>query len=74
MYPGTTVVNPREAEGASQPNCHYSTMVPAGWFRNSGLVQNSWALVGPIELMGRLLAGVKSVSVARKKKGKPDLD
>ena len=22
MYPGTSPVNPREAEGASQPNCH----------------------------------------------------
>jgi hypothetical protein len=30
-------------------------------------MQNSWAPVGPIDLMGRLLARVKSVSVAPKK-------
>ena len=33
-------------------------------------MQISWASVGPIVLMGRLLARVKSVSVAQKKKRK----
>ena len=49
-----------------------STAIAQQWYQQirPGIVdsmQNSWASVGPIVLMGHLLARVKSVSVAQKK-------
>ena len=50
-----------------------STAIAQQWYQQirPGIVdsmQNSWASVGPIVLMGHLLARVKSVSVAQQKK------
>ena len=68
--PGSRAVILRRARGAPT-----STAIAQQWYQQvrPGIVdsmQISWASVGPIVLMGRLLARVKSVSVAPKKEEK----
>ena len=68
--PGSRAVILRRARGAPT-----STAIAQQWYQQvrPGIVdsmQISWASVGPIVLMGRLLARVKSVSVAQKKNQK----